>query len=192
MSMWARPGCWKCLQGQGSFALLLSNMGSTIALLLTRYRSQAPDAASFVYLTREVDSSLIDAWLESSMLVWIHLAPVCGTASRARDIQVLATDPKPLRSCEHPDGLPSLSGSDLRRVTLANKLYEFACALFEKATLRGILVTLENHRNSHFWSTSWFIALWRRVELHCCDFQACMLGGTRAKWTRLVANFNLN
>ena len=51
---------------------------------------QKPGARASVIrldLTREVDCALVDKWLESDMLLWIHLAPVCGTASRARDIQ---------------------------------------------------------------------------------------------------------
>lgn len=41
---------------------------------------------------------------------YIHFAPPCGTASRAREIRRRGVDPKPLRSQEHPDGLPDLCG----------------------------------------------------------------------------------
>ena len=140
-------------------------------------------------LTREADCSLVDGWLDSPLLVWAHLAPVCGTASRARDIRVLPTDPAPLRSCEHPDGLPNLDGRDLLRVRLANKLFDFACKVFAKATERGILVTMENPKNSYFWSTNFFVHLQASFEMHTADFQVCMYGGTRDKWTRFVANF---
>ena len=34
-------------------------------------------------LTREVDRTVLDSWLDSNLLFWVHLAPVCGTASRA-------------------------------------------------------------------------------------------------------------
>ena len=57
-------------------------------------------------------------------LLWIHLAPVCGTASRARDIRRFHNDPKPLRSEEWPEGLPGLSPKELERVSLANRLFE--------------------------------------------------------------------
>ena len=139
-------------------------------------------------LTRDVDFALIESWLSSDLLSWLHLAPVCGTASKARDIQVRPNDPKPLRSREHPDGLPGLDRSDDLRVQIANKLFERACLLFAKATQLGILVTMENPRNSCFWSTSFLIALWRQYELFCADFQVCMYGGSRDKWTRFVAN----
>ena len=153
---------------------------------------QKPGARSSVIkldLTRDVDRSVLDKWLDSDMLLWIHLAPVCGTASRAREIRLLPTDPRPLRSREHPDGLPNLAGSELCRVQIANQLVDFACELFQKATRKDILVTMENPSNSYFWSTSFFISLWRSVEIYCADFQVCMYGGSRAKWTRFVANF---
>ena len=50
-------------------------------------------------------------------VAYVHFAPPCGTASRARDKRrknpdgtPAAIDPKPLRSDEFPDGLPSLIG----------------------------------------------------------------------------------
>ena len=95
-----------------------------------------------------------------------------------------------MRNREHPDGLPGLDRSDDLRVQIANKLFERACLLFAKATQLGILVTMENPRNSCFWSTSFLIALWRQYELFCADFQVCMYGGSRDKWTRFVANYS--
>lgn len=154
---------------------------------------QKPGARSSIIkldLTRDVDRSVLDKWLDSDMLLWIHLAPVCGTASRAREIRVLPTDPRPLRSREHPDGLPDLSGSELCRVRIANQLFDFACEVFLKASRKGILVTMENPSNSYFWSTTFFLSLWKCTDLFCADFQVCMYGGSRAKWTRIVANFD--
>ena len=61
----------------------------------------------------------------------VVLAPPCGTASRARDIPVYSSGKRiahPLRSGQHPDGLPSLQGHDLAGVTSANSLYAFAAA----------------------------------------------------------------
>ena len=140
-------------------------------------------------LTRSVDCMLLDQWLESDLLIWVHIAPVCGTASRAREIQRHPSDPKPLRSGDYPDGLPGLQGSELCRVRIANHLFQYAFDLFAKATKKGIFVTMENPRNSYMWSTSFFIALWKDFHLFCADFQVCTYGGARAKWTRFVANF---
>ena len=49
-------------------------------------------------------------------IVLVHLAPPCGTASRAREIRRKCLSPKPLRSEQYPDGLPDLVGEDLKRV----------------------------------------------------------------------------
>ena len=38
--------------------------------------------------------------------------------------------PLPLRSCDFPHGLPSLSGIELKRVELANELFRYTCHLF--------------------------------------------------------------
>lgn len=38
-------------------------------------------------LLNSKDRDLLYQWMQSPMLLWVHLAPVCGTASRARDIR---------------------------------------------------------------------------------------------------------
>ena len=120
---------------------------------------------------------------------WIYLAPVCGTASRARDIRVFAGDPQPLRSNSEPEGLSNLQPEDARRVSIANALFEYACKLFHIAYSRGILATMENPRTSYFWLMLWVLQLMLAWDLFCGDFQECMAGGTRDKWTRIAGNF---
>jgi len=73
---------------------------------------------------------LLEQWMLSGLLLWIHLAPVCGTASRARGIRRFHNDPKPLRSEDLPEGLPGLTPKELERVSLANRLFEAACDFF--------------------------------------------------------------
>ena len=46
-------------------------------------------------LLKQRDREILEQWMVSPLLLWIHLAPVCGTASRARDIRRFANDPKP-------------------------------------------------------------------------------------------------
>jgi hypothetical protein len=61
----------------------------------------------------------------------VFVAPPCGTASAARNIDIPGEDPpKPLRSFEQPDGISGLSGLDLVRVSAANVLYSF-CAYMQ-------------------------------------------------------------
>ena len=86
--------------------------------------------------------SVISAFLNSGCnhlcFLWVHLAPVCGTASRGRDIRRFANDPKPLRSNEKPEGLEGLSQRDQERVVLANTLFAFSCRIFLLAASRDI------------------------------------------------------
>ena len=139
-------------------------------------------------LTVPCNQDLLTQWIQSPLLLWLHLAPVCGTASRARDIRRFPGDPKPLRSNEFPEGLPSLNEQDSKRVFLANQLFEYACKLFADAAALGIVVTMENPRSSYFWLTCWFLALAKQWQLFRGDFQACMLGSGRDKWSRFVCN----
>ena len=104
-------------------------------------------ARSSIYqldLLKEQDRELLWQWMHSPMLLWVHLAPVCGTASRAREIRRFPTDPKPMRSNEFPHGLPDLSEDDKFRVELANSLFQFACEIFLLASSLGVLATMEN------------------------------------------------
>ncbi len=67
------------------------------------------NARSTIYqldLLMEPDCQLLEQWMHSGLLLWLHLAPVCGTASRARHIRGFDNDPQPLRSEAWPEGLP--------------------------------------------------------------------------------------
>ena len=62
------------------------------------------------------------------------MAPPCGTMSRAREIPLPQwlkdkgiPEPYPLRSTQHPQGLPGLDGTDLIKVQKANALAAFTC-----------------------------------------------------------------
>ena len=142
-------------------------------------------------LLQQSDRELLEQWLLSPLLLWVHFAPVCGTASRAREIprRGVANLPRPLRSLEFPLGLPSLEGDELKRVELANALFRYTCDLFALCVRRSILATMENPRGSYFWSTPFVLELMRIYPLYATDFQACMYGSMRDKWTRIVASF---
>ena len=70
--------------------------------------------------------SLLEQWLHSPMCLWVHVAPVCGTAPNARDIRRFLGDPQPLRSNEEPEGLQSLPPELAERVRIANDLFEYS------------------------------------------------------------------
>ena len=115
----------------------------------------------------------------------VVLAPPCGTASRARDIPAYSNGKRiahPLRSGQHPDGLPSLQGHDLARVTSANSLYAFTAAVAGMCSQHGIPWLIENPARSYMWDTSMMSALpeHSQTEVHFCAY-----GGARRKRTVL-------
>lgn len=110
-------------------------------------------------------------------VVWI--APPCGTASRAKSIP--AYDEKgfpislPLRSHSEPDGLSTLSGQDLIRVSSADALYRFTRAVVDLCQTMQTTWIIENPASSFFWETSWIQDL--DASFPSIIFQPCMFGG---------------
>ena len=120
-------------------------------------------------------------------VVYAHFAPPCGTASRAREIRIKgAADPKPLRSNEHPDGVPGLAGENLKRVSGANELYSFTAKAIVFLHEQKIAWSVENPTNSLMWRTSFFCNL-ATLEAQGAFahkevvFHMCMHGGRRDK-----------
>ena len=50
-------------------------------------------------------------------------------------------------------------------------------------------MTMENPKNSYFWWTKWVRRLMEKVATFAGDFQVCMMGGSREKWSRTLANY---
>ena len=140
-------------------------------------------------LLQPSDRALLEEWMRSDLLAWIHLAPACSTATRPRAAWRGSNEPRPLRNDDYPLGLPTLSGSEATRVALANELFQYSCEVFRSAAARGILVTLENPRNSYFWQTPYFLGVQQHVCTARADFQLCMYGGSRDRWTSILANY---
>ena len=121
-------------------------------------------------VTNQQDQAILEQWVESALLLWIHLAPVCGTASRAREIRRFPGDPMPLRSNLFPKGRKDLSDNDQRRVEIANQIFQYACYIFELACSRGFLASMENPRSSYFWTTRWVLNLLLGNEIFLAAF----------------------
>ncbi|CAE7464224.1 unnamed protein product [Symbiodinium sp. KB8] len=128
--------------------------------------------------------------IDSPFCVYVHLAPPCGTASRAREIPGRHM-PQPARSEIHPDGLPALQGPLLDRVRKANQLYGLAGRIFSHCMRKGKLVSCENPANSHFWNTSFWCQETAQLPWQDTLFHHCQHGGHRAKLTRLRHNIPL-
>jgi len=132
----------------------------------------------------------------SGRCFFVNAAPPCGTSSRARNKPVApelvargAPNPLPLRSDEFPEGLPHLSGVALHRVSQANLIYYFVFQLFELCMLHNVLISVENPSNSYMWQIWYWQQMLSSDRIFVSDFQACMHGGKRDKWTRFVSNF---
>ena len=126
---------------------------------------------------------------ERKFLVHAHCAPSCGTASRASGRKVPGMpshlQPQPLRSDDHPDGLPSLSEKDKARVDSANASYKATAELLAMLIQWNVSVSIENPSNSLFWKTSWIQKLLEMVPNgHDTFLDHCMHGGSRDKASR--------
>ena len=145
-----------------------------------------------VHLDLRLESSwsYLRRLVQARQVFLIHVAPPCGTASRARDIPIKGQpSPPALRSEAFPAGLPGLSPSWQAKVDSANSIYRRAarfCAwLLEEAPHTHFCV--ENPARSYMWLLPEFLDL--RPRCSVVPYDACMHGGARAKhqelWTSL-------
>ena len=94
---------------------------------------------------------------ERHRILAIHLAPACGTASRAREkkLSSLAKQgfkiPVPLRSRDKPMGLDGLQGLDKVLTEAANLVYSATAVIVKLCLELHILCSVENPANSLFW-----------------------------------------
>ena len=145
-----------------------------------------------------IDLRLEDSWclfedlLSMHTVVFCHMAPPCGTASRARE-QRLSQDqwgPRPLRSSDHPWGLPYLREHDRTRVDHANQLYRMLASFCWILHARGIPFSIENPRRSYLWELEPYIDLQGIATFY--DFSSCMHGGLRDKKTTFLSSLDLS
>ena len=109
----------------------------------------------------------------------------CSTKSRAREIPRRFEDgrpcPAPLRSEEHPDGLPTLQGRDLQRVRTDNQACEFILEEIRLLAERGGGSVRENPWRSLHWWGSTERAMMATGRWKDKRYDACCLGGARCK-----------
>mgnify|MGYP001818784186 CR=1 FL=1 len=123
----------------------------------------------------------------------------CGTSSRARDRPIAAAlraqgapNPRPLRSAQHPLGLPGLHPKEKSRVESANELYMLCARVVHLCHAQGVSFAIENPARAWTWEAldvivqgyndAAFLAYFR--GLFKVDCAACELGGSRPKTTR--------
>ena len=139
--------------------------------------------------------------LASDRLWAAHMGLPCGTSSRARDrpiamnLQRLGVpSPKPLRSADHPMGLPSISQIDRIKVQKANILYALGLEIILKLAKRNVVISVENPFNSWLWTVFIHLTLSKSLEdkriynsLKMVRFHSCCHGSKRRKDTGWLA-----
>lgn len=142
-------------------------------------------------LTKEHGQQILFEVLRRKNVMGVHLAPPCGTSSRAREIRRRGRfNPPPLRTERHPDGKPGLKGVHLKRVLLANQLYALTGRIVRFCIEHHISVSVENPARSHMWATRSFLDELgsARHTLLETRFHHCMMGSSRKKHTLLLHN----
>ena len=118
----------------------------------------------------------------------VHLAPPCGTCSKARGIPMPdgSPGPQPLRTAEHLLGVPDMTPLDRIKVNAANMLYERMGKFIEWLDSKGVAWVLENPTNSFLWELGYFsYAVQHGYFAHC---HACAYGSSRPKKTSFLSN----
>ena len=119
----------------------------------------------------------------------VHFAPPCGTSSRARLIQRRGRrNPPILRTDQHPDGLPSLTGTNKIRVKAANELHQVTCNLIEFCLLHKKYLSVENPGRSFMLITKLFVGLAKKFSFFEVFFHHCRYGSARRKLTKFLHN----
>ena len=155
--------------------------------------------APIVALDLTSNSGISILWdiLSAPGLGAVHLGLPCGTSSRARELPIPRAmreagvpEPPPLRSAEHPLGLPNLAPHHQSRVTSANRLYALAIEIILWCYTRGIVISIENPANSWLWAVLVFLAREHSElaakalgSLTMVLFHACCHGSSRKKHT---------
>lgn len=146
-------------------------------------------------LSKPSSASFLCSKIDAGHVLFIPMAPPCGTASRARDKPIPVwlrkrgvPSPPPLRSEEHPCGLPSLRGQNLVRVELASACYQTAANVFSHAHAKQVFAFIENPKNSYMWKVPRVAALFELEGVYFTCFHACMHSGKRDEQTALLHN----
>ena len=139
-------------------------------------------------LTKESSWVTLRHIVQNCLVIAVHMAPPCGTCSRAREIKLSNTwhGPQPLRNEQYPYGVPNMSSKDKLRVDLANTLYMHMCDFCNFLNRTQVPWTMENPTNSWLWQLPCMQQLVR--DSFFTTFHSCAYGGARYKSTSFLTN----
>ena len=112
--------CVELCAGSAGLASALKELGFAILPIdWTKNRHTTFARCVSIDLTKDSARILFQQILDTGRVCYCHMAPPCGTGSKAREIPISkqlkargAPEPKPLRSSQWPLGLPTISGTD--------------------------------------------------------------------------------
>jgi hypothetical protein len=183
--------CIECFAGSAKLSSSLKDTGFAV-VAIDHYKNRHRPRCKILSLDllNPLHVELLWDLIKEPRVAYIHLAPPCGTSSKARELPIRGMDnaPTPLRSEKFLFGLPDLDDTSKARVEAANRLYSLCVQLLMYCASTGILASMENPRSAYTWSICRVLA----VESNVCEvwdqlidvsFQHCMHGGTRNKWS---------
>ena len=138
-----------------------------------------------------VDSDRWDLVMQliyAGAVIFIHFGTPCNTFSAARKDD---GGPPPLRSREHPDGLPSLQGDLWYQLFLGNLFKERTFEACLALVLTGGNFSIENPLLSLIWETDQFKFLLKTSRAFVVDFDQCAFGAPSMKPTRMMITHEL-
>ena len=192
--------CIEIFSGSGRLTATIRRLGlRAVAIDHSSTRTSGP--VTLLDLTKADDLEFLKNFIlsERHNILYIHIAPPCGTCSAARnkrhrDLEAAGyVLPQPVRSRAFLMGLPTNRGLDAAKVAAANTLYYATLEIAKLCLQFDIMFSLENPENSLFWETDPIQELFRLCNGYHNIFQSCMMGGDRdkrTKWWSSKPNFN--
>ena len=173
--------------GTGGITAWIRKAGLNSSFGIDSVKQRHPKAPIIVLnlLTPEGERLLWQC-LRNPRVIGAWMAPPCGTASKAREIQ--NGGPPPLRDDFWPDGFTNLSAGERDRVMKANSLYNLTADIMLFCVHEGLFFFVENPFTSVFWKTSAFRRAALQIPLFFQAHAACAYGSKRPKKTMLASN----
>ena len=129
------------------------------------------------HLTRGFANRIL-GWIASGVVAGVWLGTPCSTWTRALR--------SPLRSEQHPDGLPDLSAEQSSKLRVGNESFWFTLHIIRACLRNSVGVMIENPQTSLMWSHPRFQRLLNMegstsVICHMCQFGAPWKKATRVQ-----------
>ena len=193
------PGIRRALRGALHTAVAASSSGRIILEVFAGSQRFTKEMKKLGHGVVAIDSNLgahcdvlntvvlqtLLGWITSGRVQGILIATPCGSQSRARRAPSWSRFPSAIRSTERPRGLAGLTGTDLRTVTLGNRLADAAFLLIQASYKQGIIGVEENPFKSYLWLHRCRVQqlTWPKVSDVVIDM--CQCGASFRKRTQL-------